>query len=77
MMKKISFIGLFEHEEFDVVRLKCIREIFVDLNTSREESWKQNLERLKEFINKYNKTPRVSGTIEDEDEKFLGSWLSN
>ena len=40
---------------------------------SNENEWKQNLESLKQFIDKNDKTPSLTS----KDEKKLGRWLSN
>ena len=48
-------------------------------SSDSNEEWRIKLERVLEFINKYDRTPRVSGnknTIWIEDEKVIGKWLS-
>jgi superfamily II DNA or RNA helicase len=42
---------------------------------SNEEIWKNNLEKVKEYIDKNNKRPSQSN--KDNDIKYLGSWLSD
>jgi superfamily II DNA or RNA helicase/ribosomal protein S17E len=50
-------------------------EKYIDLFKSNEELWSDNLKKLEEFINKYNKLP--SNKNKDIDIKVLGGWLSN
>jgi molybdopterin biosynthesis enzyme MoaB len=50
-------------------------EKYIELFKSNEEKWIDNLKKLEEFINKYNKLP--SKESKDKNIKILGDWLSN
>ena len=50
-------------------------ELFKEYFMPNEESWKDNLQKVKNFIIENKKTP--NSTDKDEEERRLNSWLSN
>ena len=68
--------GIWKHLECRALWEEFINdELFKEYFMTNEESWKDNLQKVKNFIIKNKKTP--NSTDKDEEERRLNSWLSN